>query len=565
MPALLVVMLLAVAPRAQDDSTTVYLDKRAAIADVFPGAARVVEVKHLLTAKEGAAIEALSGKRLDEGGFFLYAAFATPDAGAWQGDGAARNAEAGSRAGAAPASAAEPTGYAVIVAEVGKVRPITHIVSVTPDGAVGRVAVMIYRESHGADVASERFMAQYAGKSLADPLRLDRDIINIAGSTLSGHAICRGVRKALAVVQVVLRDRAPDERATLLASGTDVTPMVPSSAGAADATRVERLAPGRLRAERVVMGSACSIEAFTASAEAELEAALCAALDEVTRWDAVLSDWRPDTPLSHLNAAPAGEARPLDPDLLAWLADSAQWHATTGGAFDPAVGALVAAWGLRTRTPSRPAPDALELARANSGWTHLRLDVAAGTATRGTAGLLLDPGGSGKGWALDRAADVLRARGVHCALLSYRSTLLALDAPPGEAGWRVPVVHDGSGRTLQDVSLVHGALSVSGGGFSVFEDRMPAGADDGGAGSADLTLQRGHVIDPASGVPVEADRLAWVLHEEAAAADALSTALLVRGAALPAVPGAHGAFVAHADAVPEPWPEPPAAPGDHHP
>jgi hypothetical protein len=83
---------------------------------------------------------------------------------------------------------------------------------------------MIYRESHGADVASERFMAQYAGKSLADPIRVDRDVINVAGSTLSAHAICRGVRKALAVVKVVALDRDASARTALFAEGKDVTP-----------------------------------------------------------------------------------------------------------------------------------------------------------------------------------------------------------------------------------------------------------------------------------------------------------------------------------------------------
>jgi 3-hydroxy-D-aspartate aldolase len=108
---------------------------------------------------------------------------------------------------------------------------------VRPDGTCGRVAVMIYRESHGADVASSRFTAQYAGKSLADPIRVDRDVINVAGSTLSAHAICRGVRKALAVVKVVLLDKDPAARAALLAGGADVTVVAdhPANVAALDA------------------------------------------------------------------------------------------------------------------------------------------------------------------------------------------------------------------------------------------------------------------------------------------------------------------------------------------
>jgi thiamine biosynthesis lipoprotein ApbE len=62
------------------------------------------------------------------------------------------------------------------------------------------------------------------------------------------------------------------------------------------------------------------------------------------------------------------------------------------------------------------------------------------------------------------------------------------------------------------------------------------------------------VLDPATGVPVAATRLAWVRHASAAAADALSTALLVRGPTLPAVDGAAGVFLADADSAPVAWP-----------
>jgi hypothetical protein len=62
------------------------------------------------------------------------------------------------------------------------------------------------------------------------------------------------------------------------------------------------------------------------------------------------------------------------------------------------------------------------------------------------------------------------------------------------------------------------------------------------------------VVDPTSGVPVEAGRLAWVRHPLAAGADALSTALLVRGRVLPDVGGARGGWLPDVDASPVVWP-----------
>jgi hypothetical protein len=92
-------------------------------------------------------------------------------------------------------------GSVVIVEEIGKHRPITFAVAVTPGGAVRDLAVLAYREPYGGEVRDRRFLRQYAGKTLADPLIPYRDIQNIAGATLSVEATGRAARKALAVLK----------------------------------------------------------------------------------------------------------------------------------------------------------------------------------------------------------------------------------------------------------------------------------------------------------------------------------------------------------------------------
>ncbi len=94
-------------------------------------------------------------------------------------------------------------GYAVIVEEIGKHRPITFVVGIRPDGVVHDVALMVYREPYGGDVRHPRFLAQYRGKNLTAPLFPFRDIRNITGATLSVEAIGRGVRKALALLKAL--------------------------------------------------------------------------------------------------------------------------------------------------------------------------------------------------------------------------------------------------------------------------------------------------------------------------------------------------------------------------
>jgi thiamine biosynthesis lipoprotein len=98
-----------------------------------------------------------------------------------------------------------PVGYAVVVDEVGKVSPITFIVSATPDFKVRDVAVMVYREVRGGEITQRRFLAQYKGKRSADPIQLDRDIVGITGATLSVQGANRAVHKGLAVLELVYR------------------------------------------------------------------------------------------------------------------------------------------------------------------------------------------------------------------------------------------------------------------------------------------------------------------------------------------------------------------------
>ncbi len=93
-------------------------------------------------------------------------------------------------------------GYALIDEEVGKVLPITFVTRINPDGKVARVEVMVYRESHGGEVATKRFLNQFRNKSLNDELRLHGAIVNVTGATLSSHALVKGVRRALALWQI---------------------------------------------------------------------------------------------------------------------------------------------------------------------------------------------------------------------------------------------------------------------------------------------------------------------------------------------------------------------------
>jgi len=90
--------------------------------------------------------------------------------------------------------------YAVILDEIGKSEPITFMVGVESDGSAGEVALMVFRESRGAEVRQGRFTRQFKSKKLNDPIRVNQDIVCWTGATLSSEAMARAVKKALALV-----------------------------------------------------------------------------------------------------------------------------------------------------------------------------------------------------------------------------------------------------------------------------------------------------------------------------------------------------------------------------
>jgi len=94
-------------------------------------------------------------------------------------------------------------GYALIDQQVGKVLPITFITRIDPSGYVDQVEIMVYRESRGGEVKQKRFLRQFHRKNLNSELRLQDDVVNITGATLSSRALVTGVKRALVLWSVL--------------------------------------------------------------------------------------------------------------------------------------------------------------------------------------------------------------------------------------------------------------------------------------------------------------------------------------------------------------------------
>src|SRR5262249_44837730 len=144
--------------------------------------------------------------------------------------------------------------------EIGKSEPITFMVCMTSEGKVAEVAVMEFRENRGWEVKEKRFLNQFHGKTAKNSIRVDEDIINYTGATLSSKAIARGVKKALLLLDAFY---PRDTRSQLVPAGRAVR----ASYGLPLVATSDSIGPLALyRQRRVRMGTLCDIRVWSRSA-----------------------------------------------------------------------------------------------------------------------------------------------------------------------------------------------------------------------------------------------------------------------------------------------------------
>jgi Na+-translocating ferredoxin:NAD+ oxidoreductase RnfG subunit len=91
-------------------------------------------------------------------------------------------------------------GYAILHNTIGKHRHMTYMVGVDNRGHVTDVELLVFREAKGSEIGRKRFISQYDDKTVLDPIRINKDIINISGATMSVRSMSAGVKRALVLV-----------------------------------------------------------------------------------------------------------------------------------------------------------------------------------------------------------------------------------------------------------------------------------------------------------------------------------------------------------------------------
>ena len=256
---------------------------------------------------------------------------------------------------------------------------------------------------------------------------------------------------------------------------------------AAMAARAETL---RLEKSADAMGSTFSVVIY-GDDRIRMEAAADAALDEVRRLDELLSNYKPESELSQVNKTAAAKPMRVSPELFRLLADCREYSRESEGAFDITVGPLMKVWGFYKGTGHLPHKPEIQAALTRVGYRHMHLDAAAQTVWFDRPGVEIDPGGIGKGYAVDRMVEILRKMGVRSAFVAGSgSSIYGIGSPPDEPkGWAVKIKDPwDSSKSLAEIRLKDMSMSTSGSYEKFFraEGRIWA-----------------HIMDPRTGYPAQ--------------------------------------------------------------
>ena len=237
------------------------------------------------------------------------------------------------------------------------------------------------------------------------------------------------------------------------------------------------------------MGTAFTIAAYGED-RGRLESAVAQGLEEARRLDELLSNYEPDSEWSQVNRLAADHPVRISAELFDLLAACVEYSRESEGAFDITVGPLMKVWGFYKGSGHLPHRAEIRGAMDLVGYRNILLDHAASSVRFAKKGVELDPGGIGKGYAVDRIAQILKENGVQSALVSGGgSSIYAIGAPPNEKGWKLDIKNPTNpSESIESVYLKDESMSTSGSYEKFFhaEGRIYS-----------------HIMDPRTGYPAQ--------------------------------------------------------------
>ena len=286
----------------------------------------------------------------------------------------------------------------------------------------------------------------------------------------------------------------------------------------------EMMTPGvveRDSGHRVVMGTFARVVVIARTQRAA-DACIRAAFDVQDRINTLMSYQREDSELNSINRRAFEEPVPVDPMTFEVLKQAVHFSELSDGAFDVTVGPLMDLWQKAGESNEAPTEQALAEARAKVGFDKLILDDKKITVRFAVAGMKIDLGGIGKGYAVDKSVEAMQKLGALGGMVDLGGNIRCFGRPPhGQQYWRVGLQDPnvapnemGTSKPLLVLALTNESVATSG-DYRRF-----------------VTVQgekQSHILDTRTGTGASALVSDTIIAPDATTADALSTAVNVLG------------------------------------
>lgn len=388
--------------------------------------------------------------------------------------------------------------YAIITEEMGCFHPITWILSTNTEGKIRDIAVMIYRESRGQEVSRRRFLQQFEGKSLKDPLSTNKDIIRITGATVSVQAVCRGVKKMLAFINEFYIKEKPT-------SATMARRLTSEEVSAIRSTSKQLFTTAR------VIEGVKAVVAAEADNEREFFSIANKAFNEMERVERLFRK-----ELQALNRKAGKAVFPTNKEVFEVIKRCYQYGVLTEGAFDVTASPLLEQWGIYRGKRKEVKGDKLRTILPAVSYRNIKIDDHNTAISFSHKQTKVDLGPLVKGYAVDKAMELIQQSGITGVCINYGSVTRMLGPPSGKNAWKVGIPHPEKGDSV--IGSLH--LVNQGVAFVADYSLYPAIQDKFYT----------HLINPDEGIPVKNEILAaTAVAHTAEEAGVLATVLFIKG------------------------------------
>ncbi|ULA63772.1 MAG: FAD:protein FMN transferase [Nitrospira sp.] len=271
--------------------------------------------------------------------------------------------------------------------------------------------------------------------------------------------------------------------------------------------------PVVIKRAQMHMGTVVSITAVAADTTAA-QAAIEAGFHEIKRLEQLLSTWIATSELSQVNAAAGRGPVSVGQETLALVLRSLEMVGLTDGGFNIAIGPAVEAWSV-TERERIPTQEELRALKPLVDWSAIQVDRQAHTIFLPKPGMRIDVGGIGKGYAADRAVEVMRKMGAQGGVVALSGDIKTFGDLPGMSGFPVGIRHPRQDDALiATIDLKDEAISTAGDYERYFELQG---------------IRYHHILDPQSLEPARKCQSVTVIASEGTVADGLDTGIFVLG------------------------------------